>query len=290
VVINCFNGAEFLLECLKSIRSQDFQDFEVIFWDNRSTDDSAKIFQSTVDERFKYFLASQHTTLYAARNKAMEECSGEFIAFLDCDDIWLPDKLSKQIKAFEEKSIGYSCTQYVVSNQRRGTRETTISRLPEGDITRELLRENFIHMSSLMVRKIVIDGLAKKFDDRYTVIGDFDFNVRLSLVTNLKIIQEPLTIYRWHGNNTGLKSGFAYAKEFECWFADMDHISLLANDENYEALKKKNLTNSMLMLLYRNEKRRALRFFWDISLALKLKLLIAVILPISLIKCYLDSR
>ena len=98
IIMNCYNGERYLHEALESIINQTYKNWELIFWDNLSTDNSKKIFQNFKDERFKYFLAKEHTVLYEARNLALKEVSGEFIAFLDTDDIWFPDKLLKQVK------------------------------------------------------------------------------------------------------------------------------------------------------------------------------------------------
>ena len=90
IIVNCYNGSEFLREALRSLKMQTYKNFEVIFWDNRSTDDSKKIFNSLKDKRFRYFLASKRTPLYCARNLAIKKSKGQFISFLDADDLWLP--------------------------------------------------------------------------------------------------------------------------------------------------------------------------------------------------------
>ena len=88
IIINCYNGEKFLKKTLESIIDQEYENWEVIFWDNQSTDNSRKIFNLFSDNRLKYFYAKEHTTLYKARNLACEYASGEFIAFVDCDDWW----------------------------------------------------------------------------------------------------------------------------------------------------------------------------------------------------------
>ena len=98
IIMNCFNGETYLNEALKSILNQTYKNWELIFWDNISTDNSKKIFEKFTDKRFKYYLAPKHEPLYRARNLAIKKANGEFISFLDTDDIWLNDKLTKQIK------------------------------------------------------------------------------------------------------------------------------------------------------------------------------------------------
>ena len=88
VIMNCYNGEKYLTESLSSLLSQNYSNWELIFWDNLSTDNSKKIFKNFNDKRFKYFLADKHTVLYEARNLAIKKTSGDYIAFLDTDDIW----------------------------------------------------------------------------------------------------------------------------------------------------------------------------------------------------------
>ena len=88
IIINCFNGEKYLREALTSILNQSYKNWEVIFWDNQSSDNSKKIFNSFQNERFKYFYADKHTTLYKARNLAINKTNGELLAFIDTDDIW----------------------------------------------------------------------------------------------------------------------------------------------------------------------------------------------------------
>ena len=106
IIINCFNGEKYLKEALVSVINQSYKNWEVIFWDNQSTDSSAKIFKSYNDKRFKYYYATQHTRLYEARNEAIKRSSGEFIAFLDTDDFWEKDKLELQIPLFKDSEVG----------------------------------------------------------------------------------------------------------------------------------------------------------------------------------------
>ena len=106
IIMNCYNGQEYLREALNSVSEQTYQNWELIFWDNCSNDSSSSIFEKFNDKRFKYFLANKHTTLYEARNLAIQKSNGSFIAFLDTDDIWLPNKLEKQIPLFSDDSVG----------------------------------------------------------------------------------------------------------------------------------------------------------------------------------------
>ena len=101
IMMNCFNGAKYLRQSIQSVISQTHKNWELIFWDNMSIDDSRKIFESFNDDRLKYYKAEEHTILYKARNLALKKTSGDYICFLDTDDYWENDKIEKQLKKFE---------------------------------------------------------------------------------------------------------------------------------------------------------------------------------------------
>ena len=106
IIVNCYNGDKYLSEALDSILNQTYKNWELIFWDNQSNDKSAEIFKSHKDSRFKYYCANEHTSLYKARNLAIEKSNGDFIAFLDTDDLWNENKLQLQMPYFNDSKVG----------------------------------------------------------------------------------------------------------------------------------------------------------------------------------------
>ena len=84
VIMNCFNGEKYLRQAIDSVLAQTFNDWEIVFWDNQSTDASAHIVKSYEDPRLRYFHAPKHTWLYEARNYAMAEARGEFLGLPGC--------------------------------------------------------------------------------------------------------------------------------------------------------------------------------------------------------------
>src|SRR5262245_45505527 len=96
VIVNCFNGEEYLQEAIESVYAQTYNNWEIVLWDNASSDSSATIAR-TFDGRLRYFRSEQHCSLGAAREKALNQTRGDLIAFLDTDDSWLPDKLERQV-------------------------------------------------------------------------------------------------------------------------------------------------------------------------------------------------
>ena len=100
VIMNCLNGERFLREAIESVFNQTFQDWEIIFFDSGSTDESVEI-ASSYGERVKIFSLNQPVPLGQSRQEAVDKATGEFLAFLDVDDIWLPFKLEMQYAAIK---------------------------------------------------------------------------------------------------------------------------------------------------------------------------------------------
>ena len=105
VIMNCYNGETYLKESIESVLSQSYQNWELIFWNNKSNDKSVEIFKNYKDSRFKYFCSDEHTSLYRARNLAIQKSNGELIAFVDTDDFWEKNKLEMQVPLFEDPNI-----------------------------------------------------------------------------------------------------------------------------------------------------------------------------------------
>ena len=214
--MNCYNGEAYLKKALDSVLMQNYQNWELIFWDNLSTDDSAKIFKSFKDNRFKYFLSKEHDLLYAARNKAIEKSNGSFLAFLDVDDFWDPKKLSRQINLFNDPTIGVVYSNFWIRNEiNKKNRKFSYFKLPSGNIKEKLLRKYKIGLLTLMVRKKAFKEIG--FNNKFHIIGDFDLCLQLSLKWNFAAVNQCLATYRWHGKNETIKNLMLQAQELMDW-------------------------------------------------------------------------
>ena len=96
IIMNSHNGEKFIERSIRSILNQTYKNWELIFWDNKSNDNSLKIINQFNDDRIKYFYSKNYDKLYKARNLALKKAKGEFIAFLDVDDTWEKNKLQVQ--------------------------------------------------------------------------------------------------------------------------------------------------------------------------------------------------
>ena len=145
IIINCFNGEKYLSKTLASVLNQKYQNFEVIFIDNCSTDSSAKIFKNIKDKRFKYFKTKKKIKLYASRNFALKKANGNYIAFLDCDDWWYENFLSSRKSFFSSSDkYGFCFSNYLHYHQNRKKFKVFLRKiLPSGFILSDLLDNYF---------------------------------------------------------------------------------------------------------------------------------------------------
>lgn len=199
IVMNCRNCSGYLRDAIDSVFAQTYRNWEIVFWDNRSRDASSEIFKSYADPRLRYFLASEYTTLGEARNLAMSQARGELIAFLDCDDLWLPQKLEKQVPLFEDKSVGLVICDTLFFNDRKDIRQLYKKKKPPvGRVFRELLSAYFISMETSVIRKSVLDEMDHWFDTRFEVIEEYDLFVRLGFRWEVACVDEVLAKWRVH--------------------------------------------------------------------------------------------
>ena len=216
IIMNCHNGEKYLEQSLNSILSQTYSNWELIFWDNLSTDKSREIIKSLKDNRIKYFSSKKFLKLYDARNHAIKKANGKYISFLDTDDFWHHDKLEKQIN-FKKKNEKYKViySNYYILNERKHSKKTRGNFLPSGFITKSLLENYVLGILSIFIEKEIFDNYS--FNKEFDIIGDFDFFINLSKKYEFGCIKEPLAVYRWHEENYSKKKISNYAYEISRW-------------------------------------------------------------------------
>jgi len=215
IIVNCFNGEIFLRAALDSIISQSYENWEVIFWDNQSTDQSANIFLSYNEDRFRYFYAPSHTVQYEARNCAVDQAGGDFIAFLDVDDLWSPEKLAMQIPLFQNVEVGLIyCKCWALNEGSNVSHKMHKDDLPTGWVLSQLVKQYFLVLSSLVVRRSAFYSMEGGFDSELNIVGDMDFFIRLAINWKLDCAKEELVVYRLHGDNLGQNQRDTHAREY----------------------------------------------------------------------------
>jgi glycosyltransferase involved in cell wall biosynthesis len=200
VIIPTYNRGRLVCEAIDSVLNQTFSDYEIVVVDS-SVDNTQKILAS-YGNRLQYVYQCKNG-VSAARNKGILSSSGEYIAFLDDDDLWLPNKLALQVKYLDDHpDVGllFSDTgrakgrQLVKCDRERGFQ---FSRSHRGHVFAELFINNFIPCCSVIVRRTCFDKVGL-FNPSYTIGEDYDMWLRIARFYIIDYIDQPLAIYRNH--------------------------------------------------------------------------------------------
>jgi len=202
VIMNCFNGEKYLREAIDSVLEQTYQNWEIIFWDNQSTDQSAATAQSYDNPRINYIYADTFTSLGEARNLAIKEAKGELIAFLDADDKWLPEKLTKQVPLFGNSQVGIVISDTYFFGESGIKKQLYLNKKPpRGEVFRELLGSYFVSLETAVIRRSALDSQDHWFDTRFDVIEEYDLFVRLAYHWQLDYVDDVLAMWRVHADS-----------------------------------------------------------------------------------------
>ena len=282
IIMNCFNGEKYLKESIDSVISQTYQNWEIIFWDNQSTDQSANIFKNFKDKRLKYFYAPTHSKiLYEARNYALEKINGEFIAFLDSDDWWLPNKLEQQIPLFDNPEVGMVYGNYYYFYEKINKTEIFRNKnLPTGNIIKKILSDYVVGSATYIIRKKCIKSLSYQFDDKLHIIGDFDINIRIAASWKIDCVQAPVAFMRIHGKNESILNKNLEVEEMKTWYEKMKKDRIFMSYIELESVKKRYLYLEAIETILNHNFIKGFYKVLKYPFCLKkLKLIIALLLP-----------
>ncbi|ABE52511.1 glycosyltransferase family 2 protein [Methanococcoides burtonii] len=251
IIMNCFNCSKYLKEAIDSVYAQTYEDWEIIFWDNVSTDNSAEIANS-YDNKLRYFCGNKNVPLGYARNLAIEKIQGKYIAFLDCDDMWLPTKLEKQMAIFESTSnvkLVFSDCNIVDSQHNIINRSFAVQTPARGNVFEKLLMSyNFIPLVTAMIEKDVLDDVGC-FDNTYRIAEEYDMFLRIAYKYPIDFVDEPLAEYRVHDSNCSHRQDIGIKEELmimDHWKNTATHIEKKISIQ----LKKKILKRKAALYVY----------------------------------------
>lgn len=203
IIIPTYNRSHIIGRALQSVLNQTYRDFEVIVADDGSTDGTEAVVKEFNDERIRYIRHEENKGVSAARNTAIKAAEGKYIAFQDSDDVWLEDKLEKQMKAFEtvppEVGIVYTGLWKIKGEEKEYVPQDHVKQ-KEGNIFSRLLHGTFICPSVAVVRKECFET-AGMFDENMRSHEDWDLFLRMSKHYQFKYIDEPLVIKYLHEDN-----------------------------------------------------------------------------------------
>jgi len=195
IIMNCYNCDRFLKKSIDSIYAQTFSDWEIIFWDNASTDSSAIIAKS-YDERLRYFKAPETTPLGTARNLAMQKTKGKYIAFLDCDDLYLPEKLERQVRIMEESDYAMCYGSSIAIDEKGDEIRRYLVRNTSGGVFASLLKRYEINMQSVMIRHEVLIKDNLQFESGMKYCPDHNLFMEIASRYPVGVIDDFVVKYR----------------------------------------------------------------------------------------------
>jgi glycosyltransferase involved in cell wall biosynthesis len=205
VIMLLYNGEEYVREAIDSIISQTFTDFELLVIDDGSTDNGPEIVRQYADNRIRLIVKQHNEGIVAARNTGLKYANGEYIAWLDCDDIASPTRLEEQVTFLDEHPDFGAVGSWYEEIDENGKLTGKIQRIdaPSELIPSILLFRNYFGNSSIVLRRSVIPEQGCRL---YPGAEDFDLMVRISQKAKLVNLPKILMKYRVHGRNITVRS------------------------------------------------------------------------------------
>ena len=247
VIIPVYNSEKTIQETLKSVLNQTFSDFEIIVINDGSQDSTLDIISSLQDSRIKIF-SYPNAGISASRNRGISHASGEFIAFLDHDDLWTPDKLESQLRALQENpqaAVAYSWVDLIDESSQfiRSYSRLSIT----GNVQAELLVSNFLKTASNpLIRK---EALIQVGGFEQSICGPEDWDLFLRMAAHYHFVAVPRSqvLYRMI---TGSASTNVFRQEAES-LKVIDRAFTQA-PESLQHLKKRTLSNLYKYLTFQS--------------------------------------
>jgi glycosyltransferase involved in cell wall biosynthesis len=266
VIIPVYNGEKTIQETVQSVLNQTFTDFELIVINDGSQDSTLEIVSSFQDSRIKVF-SFTNGGLPVSRNRGIALANGEYISFLDADDLWTPDKLAGQLAVLEtnpQAAVAYSWTD-CIDESGQFLRQSAYA-TAQGNVQANLLLANFISSgSNVLVRKQALMDIGG-FDETLSNCQDWDLWLRLSARYEFEPVKTPQVLYRVSRNSMsrnvlGLEDSMQRILErsFAQAPASLHHLKPYSLGNCYKYLTFKALQGSQT----RQRSFLALRYLWN---------------------------
>jgi len=201
VIIPTYNRAHLIGKAVKSVLNQTYQDFEIIVVDDGSTDNTEEVMKSFNNFKIRYICHSDNRGISVARNIGIRASRGEYIALLDSDDEWLPEKLDKQVDVLQNESpeVGVVCSwSYNIDEKGNYISKRCLPK-KGGYIYEDLLSTNPISVPTVLIRKECFNRVSL-FDDLLNAQEDWDMWIRIAKYYRFALIKVPLVKYRKHSD------------------------------------------------------------------------------------------
>jgi len=201
VIIPTYNRANYICDAIDSVLNQTYQDFEIIVVDDGSTDNTREILKQYIKDKKIRYLYQENKGVSSARNKGIEEVNGEYVAFLDADDIWYSEKINLQINELENNYKLGLVGSFMDTIDEKGNKLGVLKpKIDPGDSFESTLFYGSPAPSTFVLRKACIDEIGN-FDEKQSMFADLDLFLRITEKYSVKTINKSLGAYRVHSTN-----------------------------------------------------------------------------------------
>ena len=251
IVVPFYNRINYLLETIDSVKKQTHKNWELILINDGSTENIYKV-KELCDDKIKLYDNSYGKGVSSARNLGMDIADGDYLAFLDSDDLWLEDKIEKHLKNIILVGADFSYTNY--------------TRFFENGNNEDILLDKYIYYinkcysispSTVIISKNIYQNKYYRFRDTISIAEDICFFLKVSQDYILFILDESLTLFR------SLKSS-AYKSKEKVLTAFLNIYSYLYYEENYN--RNSNFYHNLLNNIYKYLKNNLIKFNYSFSL------------------------
>ncbi len=262
VIIPTFNARRFVTEAIDSVLRQTFQSFEIIVVDDGSTD-ATKDRLAQYGDRIRYF-CKRNEGVSTARNYGIARSRGKFIALLDADDLWLPEKLERQMSFFENsEEIGLCYTSAITVDQDLNVLGYNDAIEYEDPCKALLLNMNILILSSAIIRKSILKQ-AGGFDSNFSTCADKELWLRVSRLTRFCSVNKYLVKYREVVNSMSSNPDVSKRDTLSTLDKFFDQRNL---PQKYRKIRRKAYSNNLMIVS--GEYWRSYRFFESLSCMFK---------------------
>jgi glycosyltransferase involved in cell wall biosynthesis len=254
VIVPAYNAEKTIRETIESVINQTFSDWELIVVNDGSQDNTVEVVSQIKDSRIKVF-SYENAGLPASRNRGFDKAEGEFISFLDSDDLWTPDKLEEQLKALRantKAAVAYSWTDYIdkSSNFLHPGRHLSFS----GDVYSKLLVRNFLENgSNALIKREALNEVGG-FNESLRAAEDWDMWLRLGAKYHFVAVEKPQILYRVSTNSMSANIVKQEVESFKVINSAWLHVNF---EENQKARSVANRWSSVRLV------KRSNLAFWE---------------------------
>ena len=293
----CYNGEKYLEEALQSVFSQTYKDWELVVINDGSTDSTEDIIKRYISMGWPIVYHYQSNAgVGAARNKALELSSGSIIAFIDQDDVWMTNKLEKQIPLFDDPTVGLVFSDAILFNED-GKSERLYSKRPyyTGYCFSSLLSDYFLTIQTVVIRRSALDTQDEWFDPRFNMIEEADLFRRISYKWKSDMVIDPLSKYRVHSSNLTFTKPHLLHEETLLMLRKYRKIFPEFNNKFFKEIKilkqKVKINNSITLMSLGNKYEARICLFPFLFSNMKILILFLItFFPMSIISSILKHR